>query len=60
MPQIYWETGNSAADYETLVKWWNDLVEGTDVDLYIGQGIYKDSVASEIVKEMQINENTRM
>ena len=56
VPQIYWETGNSAADYETLVKWWNDLVEGTDVDLYIGQGIYKDSVASEIVKEMQINE----
>ncbi|MBM6828832.1 family 10 glycosylhydrolase [Anaerotignum lactatifermentans] len=56
VPQIYWETGNSAADYETLVKWWNDLVAGTGVDLYIGQGIYKDSVASEITKELGINE----
>lgn len=56
VPQIYWETGNSAADYETLVKWWNNLVAGTGVDLYIGQGIYKDSVAAEITKELEINE----
>lgn len=56
VPQIYWETGNAAADYETLVKWWSNVVKGTDVDLYIGQGIYKDSVASEITKELQINE----
>lgn len=56
VPQIYWEPGYKSADYETLVKWWNGVVEGTDVDLYIGQGIYRDPVASQITKELQINE----
>lgn len=23
IPQLYWEIGNKAADYETLVKWWS-------------------------------------
>ena len=56
VPQIYWEQGNAYADYETLVKWWSDVVDGTGVKLYIGQGIYKDSVAKEIAQEMQVNE----
>ncbi len=30
---------NKNSPYETLVKWWSDLVEGTDVSLYIGQNI---------------------
>lgn len=55
-PQIYWEKGNAYADYETLVKWWSDLVKNTNVKLYIGQGIYKDVVASEIIDQMKINE----
>ncbi len=55
-PQIYWEVGNAYADYETLVKWWSNVVEGTGVKLYIGQGIYKDVIAQEITEEMQINE----
>ena len=35
---IYWEIGNKAADYETLIKWWNQhasnrpLVIGEDVE----------------------------
>ncbi len=56
VPQIYWETGHKLADYETLVKWWCDEVEGTKVKLYIGQGIYKDVVAEEIDKQLRINE----
>ena len=56
VPQIYWERGNAYADYETLVKWWSDVVQGTNVKLYIGQGIYKDSVAKEIVEELEVNE----
>ena len=38
VPQIYWEIGNKAADYETLIKWWNQyagarpLVIGEDVE----------------------------
>lgn len=40
-PQIYWEIGNAAADYATLVPWWAGAVAGTDVRLYIGQAAYK-------------------
>ena len=38
VPQIYWEIGNKAADYETLIHWWNQyasarpLVIGEDVE----------------------------
>lgn len=55
VPQIYWETGNKAADYETLVKWWANEVKGTNVNLYIGQGIYRDVVVKQIDIQLQIN-----
>lgn len=56
VPQVYWERGHSAADYETIVKWWDDVAKGTNVDLYVGQGIYKDEVAIEINKQLDLNE----
>src|SRR5699024_825822 len=40
-PQIYWEFGHPAADYEALVTWWADQVADTDVGLYIGEAAYK-------------------
>ena len=40
-PQIYWEIGYPAADYEILLKWWDDVCEGTDVDLYIAHAAYR-------------------
>jgi len=57
VPQIYWEMGNAYADYETMVKWWSDVVKGTGVYLYIGHGIYKDVVAAEITEQMEVNED---
>jgi len=37
VPQIYWEIGHQAADYETLIYWWN---EQRDVShIYIGQDV---------------------
>lgn len=38
IPQIYWEIGHKAADYSTLVKWWNENTP-KECDLYIGQSI---------------------
>ena len=38
VPQIYWEIGNKAADYDTLIRWWNQyagkrpLIVGEDVE----------------------------
>lgn len=56
VPQIYWETGHKLADYETLVKWWSNEVKGTSVKLYIGQGVYKDVVSSEIDTQLKVNQ----
>ncbi len=39
IPQIYWEMGHSAADFEILVRWWNRNSFGKG--LYIGQAPYK-------------------
>ncbi len=46
VPQIYWPIGLKVADYSKLVKWWANEVKGYDVDLYIGQGIYKQGQSS--------------
>lgn len=56
VPQIYWETTHKTANYETLVKWWSNEVKGTSVKLYIGQGIYKDTVAKEMTAQLKINQ----
>lgn len=41
MPQIYWNIGYEIADYTVLCNWWSDVVSGTDVSLYIGEGAYR-------------------
>ena len=56
VPQLYWNIGLNVADYSKLVNWWSNQVNGSNVDLYIGQGIYKDVVASEIDRQLQLNE----
>ena len=37
VPQIYWEIGHKAADYDELIHWWNDHL--TRTDLYIGEDV---------------------
>lgn len=37
IPQIYWEIGNKAADYDTLIRWWSKYAGNRP--LYIGQDI---------------------
>lgn len=37
VPQIYWEIGNKAADYDTLIRWWDRYT--TKRPLYIGEDI---------------------
>ena len=37
IPQIYWQIGHPAADYETLVKWWAKHTENRP--LFIGQSV---------------------
>lgn len=37
VPQVYWEIGHTAADYETLAHWWDK--HANDRHMYIGQSI---------------------
>ncbi len=39
-PQIYWRFSTKVARYDVLVRWWNTLLDGTDVDLLISHGVY--------------------
>lgn len=41
VPQIYWAFEETAAPFGTLARWWDDVAEGTKVDLYIGHAHYK-------------------
>ncbi|MFZ1527283.1 MAG: family 10 glycosylhydrolase [Ferruginibacter sp.] len=38
-PQVYWEIGHPAAEFNTLVEWWSKNTYG--VNCYIGLGIYR-------------------
>ena len=64
LPQLYWEIGKKAADYETLAHWWANEVRGTNCQLYIGmapyrlEGAKKDNPwgqGNEIGRQMKLN-----
>ena len=40
-PQIYWQIGDPAADFDTLAHWWARQVDGTSVKLVLGLAAYK-------------------
>ncbi|MFF8386675.1 glycoside hydrolase family 10 protein [Streptomyces kanasensis] len=40
-PQLYWHIGFAAADYAKLLPWWNEVVRGTGVHLYVGEALYR-------------------
>lgn len=50
IPQLYWEIGHKAADYSTLVKWWNEAVPAT-CHLYIGQSIERSLDPKDVAKK---------
>jgi len=59
-PQIYWYIGFEIADYERVLRWWEDLTAGTNVDLYVGLAIYREVLGrpnwdGEIVRQLNRN-----
>ncbi|MDR2683692.1 MAG: family 10 glycosylhydrolase, partial [Dysgonamonadaceae bacterium] len=46
IPQLYWEIGHKAADYETLIKWWSRNNYGAH--LYIGQSVSRTMDAADL------------
>lgn len=45
IPQIYWEIGAPAGDFQVMLDWWSDVARDTDVKLYIGIAAYKSAQA---------------
>ena len=37
VPQLYWEIGHQAADYETLIHWWSE--QRSISQIYVGQSV---------------------
>ena len=62
VPQIYWEIGNKAADYETLIKWWNQyagarpLVIGEDVERTVKNADPKDPNRHQLAAKMALHQ----
>lgn len=63
VPQVYWKMDHPKAPYNKLIDWWAKQVVGTNVKLYIGQGIYKkgqsdyngENVSAEIYDQVRLN-----
>ena len=64
LPQLYWEIGKKAADYQVLANWWANEVRGTNCKLYVGmapyrlEGAKKDNPwgqGNEIKRQMDLN-----
>lgn len=52
MPQIYWEIGHPAADYITLIQWWNKNATPEGTHLYIGQDVARTMKADQLTRKM--------
>ncbi|MDR2474904.1 MAG: family 10 glycosylhydrolase [Bacteroidales bacterium] len=57
-PQLYWAIGNKAADYESLIHWWNSNVKSSL--LYIGQHVERSLTANSTTRKSQFSEKMRL
>jgi len=55
LPQLYWETGHKAADYTTLLKWWN--ANNYRKPLYIGQDLKRSIDKNELWEKIRQSRN---
>lgn len=53
VPQIYWEIGNKAADYQELINWWSRHLQHTN--LYIGEDVERTAKFRDMGKKMSLH-----
>ena len=62
VPQVYWEIGNKAADYDTLIRWWNQhaagrpLVIGEDVERTVKYGDPQNPQSHQLPAKMRLHQ----
>lgn len=60
VPQIYWEIGHKAADYDTLIRWWSKyasgrpLVIGQDVELTVRAADLQNPAQNQMPAKFQL------
>ena len=52
IPQVYWQIGHPAADYITLIQWWNKNATREGTHLYIGQNVARTMKADQLTRKM--------
>lgn len=61
VPQVYWQIGHSAADYDTLIRWWNrycskrPLIIGEDVERTVQYTDPRDANKHQLDAKMQLH-----
>ena len=58
MPQCYTSFNNYSYPFQEITTWWNKVVEGTNVNLYIGIGLHKsteDTNYSWVTEKYELN-----
>ena len=58
IPQLYWEIGHKAADYETLIDWWANHANGRP--LFIGQDVMRTVKAADKTHPQQHQQARKM
>ncbi len=61
-PQLYWQFTTSVARFDTLIRWWNAALEGTDVDLMVSHAAYQSTTwnsDSEIMEQVSFARSER-
>ena len=62
VPQIYWEIGNKAADYDTLIRWWSQyaakrpLVIGEDVERTVKCADPQNPASHQLAAKMRLHQ----
>ena len=62
VPQIYWEIGNKAADYDTLIRWWSQyaskrpLVIGEDVERTVKYTDPQNAASHQLPAKMRLHQ----
>lgn len=58
IPQIYWEIGHKAADYDTLIRWWAKHASARP--LFIGQDVLRTVKNADLNNKLQHQLPTKM
>ena len=57
VPQLYWEIGHKAADYQELIQWWNRNSRGCP--LYIGEDVERTAKHGDMAQKMQLHKQLK-